>query len=133
MVQRISIRSMFVIHTISYLVHLFVTGGGGVSDRTASGRHVYCVCVCVCMCFHPIYSGRQPCARTSRGHTAGRSHIIFHSPSFCGACLNFHREKDSAFPFPRRPWIRTLCIDEFIALHLLGMTFFVFFVYFCFL
>ena len=23
--------------------------------------------------------------------------------SFCGACLNFSREKDSAIPFPRRP------------------------------
>ena len=36
--------------------------------------------------------------RTSRGHT-GRSHRIFHPPSFCGACLNFSREKDSAIPF----------------------------------
>ena len=32
------------------------------------------------------------------GHT-GNSH----PPSFCGACLNFSREKDSAIPFPRRP------------------------------
>ena len=40
---------------------------------------------------------------TSRGHTGGRSHRIFHPPSFCGACLNFSREKDSAIPFPRRP------------------------------
>ena len=36
-----------------------------------------CVCVyllnwtspCVCVCCHPIYSGRQACGRTSRGHT----------------------------------------------------------------
>ena len=35
------------------------------------------------------------------GHTGGRSHRIFHPPSFCGACLNFSREKDSAIPFPR--------------------------------
>ena len=41
--------------------------------------------------------------RTSRGHTGGRSHRIFHLPSFCGACLNFSREKDSAVPFSRRP------------------------------
>ena len=41
--------------------------------------------------------------RTSRGHTGGRSHRILHPPSFCGACLNFSREKDSAIPFPRRP------------------------------
>ena len=33
----------------------------------------------------------------------GRSHRIFHPPSFCGACLNFSREKDLAIPFPRRP------------------------------
>ena len=31
------------------------------------------------------------------GHTGGRSHRIFHPPSFfCGACLNFSREKVSA-------------------------------------
>ena len=41
--------------------------------------------------------------RTSRGHTGGRSHRIFNPPSFCGACLDFCREKDSAIPFPRRP------------------------------
>ena len=34
-----------------------------------------------------------------------RSHRIS-PPSFCGACLNFSREKDSAVPFPRRPWSR---------------------------
>ena len=41
--------------------------------------------------------------RTSRGRTEGRSHRISHPPSFCGPCLNFSREKDSAIPFPRRP------------------------------
>ena len=30
------------------------------------------------------------------GHTGGRSHMISHPPSFCGACLNFSRDKDSA-------------------------------------
>ena len=34
-------------------------------------------------------------------HQAG-SHRIF-PPSFCCACLNFYREKDSAVLFPRRP------------------------------
>ena len=38
-----------------------------------------------------------------RGHTGGRSHRISHPPSFCGACLYFSREKDSAVPFHRRP------------------------------
>ena len=43
--------------------------------------------------------------RTSRGHTGGRPHRIYHPPSFCGACLNFYREKDLATPFPRRPCV----------------------------
>ena len=58
--------------------------------------------VIVCVCFLPIHSGHQV-GRTSRGHTGGRSHRISHPPSFCGACLNFSREKVSAIPFPRRP------------------------------
>ena len=42
---------------------------------------VYLVCVCVCVCllnvcvcvlYHPIYSERQTCGRTSRGHTGSR-------------------------------------------------------------
>ena len=71
----------------------------------------------VFVCCHPIYSGRQVCGRTSRGHTEGRSHRI--SPrSSCGACLNFSREKDSAIPFPRRPWDRILCTYDIIDLHL---------------
>ena len=45
---------------------------------------------------YPIYSGRQTCGRTSRGHTGRRPHRIS-SPPFCSACLN------SAVPFPRRP------------------------------
>ena len=55
-------------------------------------------CVCVFFPFILDINGR-----TSRGHTGGRSHRISHPPSFCGACLNFSREKDSAIPFPRRP------------------------------
>ena len=59
----------------------------------------YPAVVCgICVCCHAIYSGRR-CGRTSRGHIGGRSHRIF-PPSFCGAYLNFYREKDSAFPFP---------------------------------
>ena len=61
------------------------------------------VCVCVCVfsvCFLPIHSGHKFVGRTSRGHTGGRSHRISHPPSFSGACLNFSREKDSAFHFP---------------------------------
>ena len=50
----------------------------------------------------PCFGGRGHDVRTSRGHTGGRSHRISHPP-FCGAYLNFSREKDSAIPFPRRP------------------------------
>ena len=56
-----------------------------------------CVYVCVFFPFILDINGR-----TSRRHT-GRSHRIFHPPSFCGAGLNFSRVKDSAFTFPRRP------------------------------
>ena len=51
--------------------------------------------VCVCVLF-PFILDIKFVGRTSRGHTGGRSHRIFHPPSFCGACLNFSREKDSA-------------------------------------
>ena len=62
------------------------------------------LCVCVCVFFLPIHSGHiKFVGRTSRGHTGGRSHRFFHPSSFCGACLNFSREKDSAIPFSRRP------------------------------
>ena len=58
--------------------------------------------VFVCVFFSSILDIKFV-GRTSRGHTGGRSHRIFNPPSFCGACLDFCREKDSAIPFPRRP------------------------------
>ena len=79
----------------------------------------------MCVCCFSIYSGRQVCGRTSRGHT-GRSDTISYPPSFCGACLNFSREKDSAVPFPRRPWSRILCTNKLVVLHLLGIFIFIF-------
>ena len=63
-------------------------------------RKVLRVCVCV---LPPFILDVGFVGRTSRGHTGGRSHRISHPPSFCGACLNFSREKDSAVPFSRRP------------------------------
>ena len=60
------------------------------------------VLLCVCV-FFPSILDIKFVGRTSRGHTGGRSHRIFNPPSFCGACLDFCREKDSAIPFPRRP------------------------------
>ena len=60
----------------------------------------FSVFVCV---FFPFILDIKFVGRTSRGHTGGRSHRISHPPSFCGACLSFSREKDSAIPFPHRP------------------------------
>ena len=50
------------------------------------------VCVCV---FFPFILDIKFVGRTSRGHTGFFIHHLF-----CGACLNFSREKDSAIPFP---------------------------------
>ena len=44
--------------------------------------------LCVCVCFLPIHSGHQWTYQPG-------SHRIFNPPSFCGACLNFSRKKDS--------------------------------------
>ena len=63
-------------------------------------KSVACVCVCVLL---PFILDVRLVGRTSQGHAGGRSHRISHPPSFCGACLNFSREKDSAVHFPRRP------------------------------
>ena len=84
------------------------------------------VCACVCVLF-PFVLDIKFVGRTSRAHTGGMSHRIFHPPSFCGAYLNFSREKDSAIPFPRRPWSGILCTNNFIVLHfLLGIFIFIF-------
>ena len=65
-----------------------------------------CVCVSV-FSSHSFWTSSSldvPAGVTQEeGHTRGRSHRISHPPSFCGACLNFSREKDSAIPLPRRP------------------------------
>ena len=87
--------------------------------RDGSGH----VCVCV---FFPLILDIKFVGRTSRGHTGGRSHRIFHPLSFCDACLNFSRENDSAIPFPRRPWSRILCTNDLIVLHPLAFLFFIF-------
>ena len=70
------------------------------AGTTKSSSKIILVCVCV---FFPSILDIKFVGRTSRGHTGGRSHRIFNPPSFCGACLDFCREKDSAIPFPRRP------------------------------
>ena len=71
---------------------LFSCGGSGTREAIAI---LYCtvLCVCVCVCF-PFILDIKFVGRTSRGHIGGRSHRISHPPSFCGACLDFSREKD---------------------------------------
>ena len=72
--------------------------------REASIFYNYPISQLLCVCvFFPSILDIKFVGRTSRGHTGGRSHRIFNPPSFCGACLDFCREKDSAIPFPRRP------------------------------
>ena len=58
---------------------------------------------CVCVCFIPIHSGHQVRWTYQPGSHRRKVTQDFHSPSFCGACLDFSRRKDSAIPFPRRP------------------------------
>ena len=104
------------------------TKGSGLQrygHRNDKVHYQQCVCVCVCV-FFPSILDIKFVGRTSRGHTGGRSHRIFNPPSFCGACLDFCREKDSAIPFPRRPWSRILCTNELIVLHPLGIFILVF-------
>ena len=60
-------------------------------------RQTFAANSCVCL-FLLINSGRQIRWKYQPG-----SHRIFHLPSFCGACLYYSRDKDSAVPFPRRP------------------------------
>ena len=72
------------------------------SEEPGAARASFKTSVCVCV-FFPSILDIKFVGRTSRGHTGGRSHMIFNPPSFCGACLDFCREKDSAIPFPRRP------------------------------
>ena len=72
--------------------------------------------------FFPFILDIKFVGRTSWAHTGGRSHRISHPPSFCGACLKFSREKDSAIIFPRQPQSRILCTNDFlIVLHPLGI------------
>ena len=59
------------------------------------------IIMCVCVCFLPIHSGHQWTYQP--GSHRRKVTRDFRPPSFCGACLNFSREKDSAIPFPRRP------------------------------
>ena len=89
----------------------------------SSLRLMVCVCVFSSHSFWTSSSLDVPAEVTQEeGHTG-----VFHSPSFCGACLNFSREKDSAICFLRRPCSRNLCTNDLIVLHSLDI-----FIYFIF-
>ena len=88
-------------------------------------HHLPVLCV-----FFPFILDVKFVGCTSRGHTGGRSHRISHPPSFCDAYLYFSREKDSAINFPRRPLSRILCSNDLIALHLLSIHFYFYFLFF---
>ena len=85
-------------------------------------EEVYIPVIDMCVFFFfPFILDIKFVGRTSRGHKGGRSHRISHPPSFCGACLNFSREKDPVIPFPRRLRSRILCTNDLIVLHSLGI------------
>ena len=94
-------RSAFPSETSRFALSILAHRGSAlpwlVNDRAALRLRRISVCV-----FFPFILDIKFVGRNSRGHTGGRSHRIFHPPSFCGACFNFSREKDSAIPFPRR-------------------------------
>ena len=93
-----------------------------------SPEHLVCVYVCV---FFPFILDIKFVGRTSRGHTEGRSHRISLPSSFCGACLNFSREKDSAFTFPLSTVKSNFVYYYDLTVpHLLGIFFILFYLYF---
>ena len=91
----------------SYFLNNFadLAGRRRLKRKLLSTRWRVFACVRVCV-FFPIILDVKFVGCTSRGHTGGRPHKIYHPPSFCGAFLYFSREKDLAVPFPRRPWSR---------------------------
>ena len=79
--------------------------------------------MCESLCFLPIYSKHQV-RWTYQPGSLRKSHRISHPPSFCGACLNFSREKGSTVPFPRRPCFFIFLYQRFKRSPLVGHFFF---------
>ena len=87
------------------------------------------------MCCYPVYSGRQTCARTSRGHTGGRLNMIY-PPSFSALIFiarHLRKIQRSLSLVDREAKSRILCNHELIVLHLLGIYWYIFilYIYFC--
>ena len=58
--------------------------------------------LCVCVCFLLIYSGRQACRRTSRGHTGFLTHL-----SSAVLALNFLARGGFSRSFPCLPAVES--------------------------
>ena len=71
------------------------------------------ILVCVCV-FSPIYSGRQTCGRTSRGHTG----ILVHLSSVVFALICFARRIQLVISLVDLE-VEFLCVNELFVLHLL--------------
>ena len=65
-----------------------------------------CVCVCVCVLSPHLFWTSDLWTHQPRSH---RKVTQISPPSFCGACLHFYREKDSAIYFPRRREVK-VCV-----------------------
>ena len=94
----------FITRVYAIAMHLFyfILWDGSLRSLRVSAGASYLILLHTLVCvFFPSILDIKFVGRTSRGHTGGRSHRIFNPPSFCGACLDFCREKDSAIPFPR--------------------------------
>ena len=61
------------------------------------------IIVCVCVAIPFILDVRGVVDVPAGVTQQEEGHHRISPPPFCGACLNFSREKDSAVPFPRRP------------------------------
>ena len=92
--------------------------------RAAKVTMTMCVCVCCVVIPFILDVGFVAVPRYQPGSHRGGKLSRISLPSFCGACLNFYREKDLAIHFPRRLWSRILCTHELIVLHLLGIYFY---------
>ena len=86
----------------------------GIPPEFRSGAHLFIILNC-----HTL-SGQSRVYRVTAQLRTDGVHSLPRVHRHRSACLNFSREKNSAIPFPRRPWSRILCTDDLIVLHLLG-------------
>ena len=105
-------------------INLYEQDNSGSLPDISMLRFVCCVlCVVCCVFFQFILDIASlldvPAGVTQEGgHTGGRSHMIFHPPSFCGACLNFlARRIQPLFLSLVHRVVEFLCTNDLIVLH----------------